>query len=194
MNKILLALLINGLLFTFDDGPRLSTTPRILDVLKKNKVRAVFCIPSVNLLNPKKLKLVKRAVKEGHLICNHSYGHPLFNRISPAKQRWQIRHSQSLFKKYLGIKPIYFRPPGGVRTRFMLRYLKRIGMRLLMWDIDSRDWEPRTSKRWIYKKVITKWKRRRRVGKNSIVLFHDTNRKTARLLDRIIKRVKKDVK
>lgn len=194
MNKILLALLVNGLLFTFDDGPRLSTTPKILDTLKRHKVRAVFCIPSINLLNQKKLKLIKRAVKEGHIMCNHSYGHPLFNRISPAKQRWQIAHSQKLFKKLLGIEPVYFRPPGGVRTRFMLGYLRRIKMRPLMWDIDSRDWEPRTSKRWIYKKVITKWKKRRGVGKDSIVLFHDTNKKTASLLDKIIKRVKKDVK
>lgn len=181
----------NGLVFTFDDGPSLKYTPKVLDILKKHKVKAVFCIPAVNLLDKRRVVIAKRALKEGHAICNHSYSHPDFGKISKTKQRWEILHSQRIFKNKLGITPKYFRPPCGVITRYMRQVLKENNLKLLYWDIDPRDWSPRTTAYQIYYKVIRGWLRLRKRGKTGVVLFHDVNKRTISVIEKIIIRVKK---
>jgi len=199
MTPLLFALLINasagpqlhGAVFTFDDGPSTKYTPKILKVLKKHKVRAVFCIPAVELFNKRKLKIAKQIVKYGHTICNHSYNHPNFAKLSSKKQWRQIRISQKIIKKKLGIVPLLFRPPFGVVTKDMYVALRYHKLKLFMWDIDTKDWSTRTTAVGIYNKVIRKWKYRRKLKKVSIILFHDTNGKTPRILERIILRIKR---
>ena len=61
---------------TFDDGPNSLYTPRILDILKKYKVKATFFLIGKNVeAYP---KIAKRIADEGHCIGNHSYSHPDF--------------------------------------------------------------------------------------------------------------------
>lgn len=182
---------VNGLTFTFDDGPHLRYTPKILNVLKKHKVKAVFCPYGAKLGDKRKLRIAKRIVKEGHTICNHSYTHPRFSKIKPWKQRWEIRHAQAMLIKRLGVTPTLFRPPEGVRTKVMRATIRKYKLKMFMWDIDSRDWRKSTHMSTIYNRVVYQWKQRRKAGKSSVVLFHDTNWKTARMLDKIITRVKK---
>jgi peptidoglycan/xylan/chitin deacetylase (PgdA/CDA1 family) len=184
--------MLNGLTFTFDDGPSLKYTPHILDVLKKHKVKAVFCWPAYNLLHKKKLAIAKRALREGHILCNHSLTHTPFSRLSKKRQVEEIVKTQKIYKDKLNYVPKFFRPPCGVITKTMRKTLKRLKITLLYWDIDPRDWSFRTSRRTIYKRVISQWIKRRKKGKNSIVLFHDINHKTASMIDKIITRVEKD--
>lgn len=58
---------------TFDDGPNISITPKVLDILKEENVKASFfvigkCVDS----HP---EITKRAYDEGHYIANHGYSH-----------------------------------------------------------------------------------------------------------------------
>ena len=56
---------------TFDDGPTLKATPKILDILKEEDVVATFFVVGKHVKeNP---ELVKRAYDEGHFIANHGY-------------------------------------------------------------------------------------------------------------------------
>lgn len=58
---------------TFDDGPTLKATPKILDILKEEDVVATFFVVGKHVKeNP---ELVKRAYDEGHFIANHGYNH-----------------------------------------------------------------------------------------------------------------------
>jgi len=58
---------------TFDDGPTLKATPKILDILKEENVVATFFVVGKHVKeNP---ELVKRAYDEGHFIANHGYNH-----------------------------------------------------------------------------------------------------------------------
>jgi peptidoglycan/xylan/chitin deacetylase (PgdA/CDA1 family) len=58
---------------TFDDGPSPNNTPKILDILKINNIKATFFIIGKNAeMNP---ELLKREVKEGHELAIHSYCH-----------------------------------------------------------------------------------------------------------------------
>lgn len=179
----------NGLVFTFDDGPS-KYTIKLLNILKKHKVKAVFCIPAYNLKSKRLLRIAKRAAKEGHLICNHSYTHPRFDRLSKAAQTYQFKKSQQLFKKHK-FKIEYFRPPFGIITSHMRYLVKKYNLKVLMWDIDTRDWSPKTSRQQIYNRVIRKWKRFRKKGKTGVVLFHDVNWKTVSIIKRIIIKINK---
>ena len=58
---------------TFDDGPNISVTPKVLDILKEESIKASFfvigkCVDS----HP---EITKRAYVEGHYIANHGYSH-----------------------------------------------------------------------------------------------------------------------
>lgn len=58
---------------TFDDGPSLSATPKILDILKKNDIKATFFVIGKKV--DEHPELVKRAYDDGHFIANHTYNH-----------------------------------------------------------------------------------------------------------------------
>ncbi len=58
---------------TFDDGPSSSVTPQILEILKREEVKATFFVLGSRVeLYP---ELVKQAYEEGHYIANHGYSH-----------------------------------------------------------------------------------------------------------------------
>ena len=58
---------------TFDDGPTKSATPKVLDILKEENVKATFFVIGKYVKdNP---EIVKIAYQEGHYIANHGYDH-----------------------------------------------------------------------------------------------------------------------
>jgi peptidoglycan/xylan/chitin deacetylase (PgdA/CDA1 family) len=63
----------NVVIFTFDDGPNIheETTARLLDVLKKHNIQAMFTLLGENAAQYP--ALVKRMHDEGHYIINHGY-------------------------------------------------------------------------------------------------------------------------
>ncbi len=58
---------------TFDDGPNPAITPKVLDILKEENVKASFFV--IGKLVDNHPEIVKRAYDEGHYIANHSYSH-----------------------------------------------------------------------------------------------------------------------
>lgn len=58
---------------TFDDGPTLKSTPKILDILSEENVKATFFVIGKHVKEHP--ELVKRAYDEGHYIANHGYSH-----------------------------------------------------------------------------------------------------------------------
>ncbi|WP_035291012.1 polysaccharide deacetylase family protein [Clostridium sp. KNHs214] len=61
---------------TFDDGPSTTVTPKILDILKENNLKATFFIVGNSLETSDGAKeILKRTIKEGHAIGNHTYSH-----------------------------------------------------------------------------------------------------------------------
>jgi len=58
---------------TFDDGPSGVITPQILEILKREEIKATFFVLGSRVeLYP---ELVKREYEEGHYIANHGYSH-----------------------------------------------------------------------------------------------------------------------
>lgn len=67
---------------TFDDGPSSNNTPKILDILKQQNVKATFMILGNELNKLKDPEIIKRMIKEGHALGNHTYTH-VYSKLYP---------------------------------------------------------------------------------------------------------------
>jgi peptidoglycan-N-acetylmuramic acid deacetylase len=95
---------------TFDNGYENGYTEKILDVLKKEQVPATFFVTG-HYLNSA-ADLVKRMVKEGHIVGNHSWSHPDFTQINDAKIKEELDKVKQKTKELTGQEEmIFMRPP-----------------------------------------------------------------------------------
>lgn len=136
---------------TFDDGPSLDNTPKVLDVLKKYGVKATFFVLGNNLDNGVEYeKLLKRTLEEGHVIANHGYGHQ-YSYLCPGRVInydnliADMNRSHELMKKILGedFNTRILRLPGGIRSwkgqSETLERLNGAGYSVIEWNALSGD-------------------------------------------------------
>ncbi|MFE0647242.1 polysaccharide deacetylase family protein [Streptomyces sp. NPDC059534] len=126
---------------TIDDGPDPRWTPQMLDILKQNGVKAVFC-----MIGPQARQhpdLVKRVVAEGHRLCDHTTTHDTtMDKKSVAYQKQQILDAKKMIEDAAGgAKVEYYRAPGGAFTPDSRRIAAAAGMRPLGWNVDTKDFE-----------------------------------------------------
>lgn len=124
---------------TFDDAPDNQYTAQILDVLRKYDVRATFFL--IGSSAEKHPELVKRIVKEGHTVGNHSYNHQLFTRLSDDAFREQVQKTQQSLGRLAGYAPKLLRPPYGEISESQLLWAAEHGLLVVNWNIDSLDWK-----------------------------------------------------
>lgn len=148
---------------TFDDGPDAVYTPQVLDILKKKGVRATFYFTGRRIeAHP---EVARRTVREGHEIGNHSYDHPDLTRLEPAEVEEQLRRTDEIIERVTGRRPLTFRPPYGKHSPAVVDAARKLGYRIVLWDVDSLDWES-LIKDQIVENVVPK------VQPGAIVLFH----------------------
>ena len=146
---------------TFDDGPIPEVTPWVLDVLDRYKIKATFFMVGDNVRkHPEEFKMV---VERGHRIGNHTYNH-----LKGVEQRTQ-HYMGNIEKANSYLATDLFRPPHGLMRPGQYRALSE-RYRIIMWDLVTRDYNPKLNGREILKKV----KRYARNG--SIITFHDSLR------------------
>lgn len=174
---------------TFDDGPDVTYTPQILDILKKYHVPATFFIVGVNgSVHP---ELLQRIVQEGSEVGNHTYTHPNITRISKAQFQIELDTTERLFEGVLGRKALLFRPPYAEDVEpavpeqvAPLLATNEFGYYTVGMHIDPSDWnEPGTDE--IVKSVLDG----ATAGLGNVVLLHDgggVRTQTVEALPRII--------
>lgn len=119
---------------TFDDGPRSSTTNRVLDLLERSGGVATFFLVGYNI--PDNAEVIKRAAAMGCSIGNHTKDHKILTKCSADTVKAQVNGVNSLLRD-MGIEPTLFRAPGGA-----FKGVKdQIGMPLIQWSIDTEDWK-----------------------------------------------------
>lgn len=97
------------IVLTFDDGPDPVWTPKILDVLKQENVKAAFFVLGENgQANP---DLIKRIVNEGHEIGNHSFTHPNLAEVPASVTDLELNATQRLIESLTGRSTRLFRAP-----------------------------------------------------------------------------------
>ena len=124
---------------TFDDGPDNKFTPQVLDALKKAGVKATFCVVGNRVkAHP---EIMKRIIKEGHAIANHSYSHPNFPKLKIEEFRNQITNTDKIIHKVTGYKTSIVRPPYGSINEEEIKWLAHEKKKIVNWDVDSLDWK-----------------------------------------------------
>lgn len=161
----------NQVALTFDDGPG-RFTPDLLDVLKKEGVRATFF--TVGTRVERYPDILRRAHSEGHLIALHTYRHRNIKKLAEEELRVDLARCRDLVRQVLELKEEpawYFRPPHGSCDSRTLRLLDSETIRTVMFGIVPgeqlmpRGWRElpeRTCKRVL-----------REVKSGSIIALHD---------------------
>jgi peptidoglycan/xylan/chitin deacetylase (PgdA/CDA1 family) len=169
---------------TFDDGPTLLRTPKLLEILRRFNVPATFFV--IGREAERHPELLQRAVADGHLIANHTYSHPfLFCFLTPRRLRREIEQGQEVIQRICGQPPRYFRSPVGLRHPLLQSYLQAAGLEYISWSIRSFDTLVKQPEA-ILKRIF------RRVAPSDIILLHDNATAEAMLevLPRLIQELK----
>jgi len=129
---------------TFDDGPDREWTPRILDILKEEQIKAAFFIIGQNgQADP---DLVQRIVDEGHEIGNHSFTHPALHEIPTGMARMELNATRLLIESLTGRTTRLFRPPyfgtePGTQDKVEPMWIaNELGYITVGLRVDSHDW------------------------------------------------------
>lgn len=180
---------------TFDDGPS-ENTDEILDILKKNKVKATFFV--VGKKTEKARKQYQRIVLEGHTLAMHSYSHN-YDQIYSSVDAFgkDIKELQEMLYEITDVKPVIYRFPGGSSNscagdiKPYIQYINKEGLLYFDWNALSGDAVNfNLSPESLNQNILTDVKKQ----KVSIVLMHDLAEaeNTVKSLDSLIKTLKKE--
>lgn len=123
---------------TFDDGPNTDTTNALLSTLRKAGARAtLFNIGQKAAASP---ALVAAEQAAGMWVGNHGYTHPHMNSLSRTQMQSEVQQTQQAITAAGVTEPTLFRPPYGEHNATLDSVTAELGLRLLTWDVDSKDW------------------------------------------------------
>lgn len=173
---------------TFDDGPWPVQTRQVVRILRRFRVPATFFM--VGYLVDRYPGIVRRVVRAGMRIGDHSWDHPIdppLVDLSPARVSDEIGRARDALEA-LAIRTRLFRPPGGSYDDAVVQEARDQRLRTVTWSVDPRDWRPGASVPRIVKRVLES------VEPGSIILLHDgggDRRATIRALPRIIRGIRR---
>ncbi len=160
---------------TFDDGPHITVTEKILDILKKNNAKATFFVIGLEI-SPKKSYILKEISNAGCQIGNHTFNHKNLTMLTESKIMYEIESTDALIKSVTGESASLLRPPfGSVNDKVK----SVISYPLITWSIDTEDWKNRDAS-----KIVSNIKENVKDG--SIILMHDIYKSSADACEEII--------
>ncbi len=159
----------NKYVLTYDDGPHITRTPKILDILKKKNVKATFFIVT-SKLNNKTFPIFKRILDEGHIAASHHHEHDNNNNQSESEFKNKLKASiikLASFYHRAGYtyNKIYYRFPyaayGENSNYHHMNVINEVSNELFsdncinfaFWDIDSGDWIPTLTAEEVFKNI-----------------------------------------
>lgn len=167
-------------LLTFDDGPHANTV-KVLEVLKKHDVKAVFFIIGKNIVGNE--TILKQIVEDGHQIGNHSFSHHNFIDLwSTKKVTEDFASCQKLIEEYQANTTL-FRPPYGVTNPNIFRAVKTLNLQSTGWNVRSYDTSIKDVEK-IKQRVVSQLK------PGAIILLHDRLDFMPELLETLIPAIK----
>jgi peptidoglycan/xylan/chitin deacetylase (PgdA/CDA1 family) len=148
----------NKVFLTFDDGPTPEITEWTLEQLRKYNAEATFfCIGNNVEKHPDIFQMV---VQQGHAIGNHTFTHLKGWKTSTEEYIESVRKC--------GLKTNLFSPPYGKIKPSQSVILRKMGFRIIMWDVISYDFDQSISPEKCLENVL------KNVQSGSIIVFHDS--------------------
>lgn len=181
-----------AILFTFDDGPSLRTTPRLLDILDELDIKAVFFVKSESFGNGNPWErehaaIVREIVRRGHLVGNHTETHRQLPLLSNAEIDAELAVSERKIEWTLGRTPRLIRPPGGALSERVEQLLAERGYSSVMWALYAGDLEVDTAEDVVRTFFRVLDRRELDTGdRGGIVLMHDTKHHSVEALPRLV--------
>jgi len=164
---------------TFDDGPDPLLTPRVLDILRKQNVRATFFIVGQRAQqNP---DLVRRILREGHALGHHTFNHSAQpEKIRASQLMEEIRRTDEVLRDIVPQPLALFRPPFGKLNVAKLWALWRANLPIVLWNRDPKDFATDAGD-------LRAWVQENPLDSGDIVLLHDNVPATPQVLDELIR-------
>jgi peptidoglycan-N-acetylglucosamine deacetylase len=149
----------NKIYLTFDDGPIPDVTEWVLDVLKQYDIKATFFCLGCNAV--KHPEIYSKIIKDGHVVGNHTHHH---------LNGWESEdkdYLNNIKKANKFLNATLFRPPYGRIKKSQISEVVK-NYKVVMWDVLSGDFDPKTTPEKCYNNVIKNTK------PGSVIVFHDS--------------------
>lgn len=144
---------------TFDDGPIPEVTPWVLELLRKEDIKATFFCVGENVVTYP--EVYQQILNDGHSVGNHTYNH------WQGLKKGNPEYFNNIEKAGEYINSNLFRPPHGWLKPSQYNFLKN-KFRIIMWDLISCDYDSRFSPRAVLGNI------KDFVRPGSVITFHDS--------------------
>ncbi|GAA0627503.1 hypothetical protein GCM10010394_68070 [Streptomyces crystallinus] len=149
---------------TFDDGPG-PYTAQLLDILRRENVRATFFLVGNEPVHTHP-DLVRRIAREGHVVGNHTWTHPVLTGLPEAEVRDQLSRTQTVLQELTGVRPTLMRPPKGLTDARVTGVARELGLAQILWNVTATDYHNTTTE--LVRKLVLE-----RALPGGVVLLHD---------------------
>lgn len=169
---------------TFDEGYEAGYTPKILEILKNNNVKATFFI-TAHYVNTQE-ELVRQMISEGHIIGNHTVNHKSMPTLTDEQIKTEVMDLHQAMLEKFNYEMKYIRPPKGEYSERTIIETNKLGYKTVMWSFAYEDWnenqQPDEGK--------SKEKVLKNLHNGEIILLHGNSKTNTNILDSIIKETK----
>lgn len=152
---------------TFDDGPTGQSeglTARLLNALAERNAHATFFMCGYRVKDFH--AVLDRYLEEGHEMGNHTMDHKNLTKLSAEGIHEQVDSNSDLIESYAGAKPTVMRPTGGAYNDSVKAEMKKSGLPLILWSLDTLDWKSKDASS-VKSKILNN------VQDGDIILMHD---------------------
>ena len=171
---------------TFDAGYENGNIEKIIEVLKKEDVKATFFILDNMIL--KNEALVGKMIEDGHCVANHTLKHKDMTKLNSIDEfKRELEALENLYEATFGKSmPKLYRPPEGKLNEENLKWAKELGYKTVMWSFAYADWdnEKQPSREYAITKILDN------LHNGEIMLLHPTSRTNAEIMSDLIRALK----
>ncbi len=151
---------------TFDDGPHLEHTPKILELLDRADAKATFFV--IGRKASAHPELLVEIAARGHALGIHGFDHDRFMTLRSAKRITDdLRRSLDAVQAACGQRPALFRPPVGLMSPRVAEAADKLSLQIIAWSVRGLDGVSSASAHRVAARVAS------RVRPGAIVLLHD---------------------
>lgn len=154
----------NAVALTFDDGPDPVTTPVLLSLLERHRVKATFFVNGGKAVRHP--ELTAEILAQGHTLANHSFSHDMLGAFKSTQTMAREIEATQAALKAVGVEALAYRPPMGITSPRLGRLMKAKGMVVVNFSCRARD----GGNRWVKNlsgRIL------KRVRADDILLLHD---------------------